>query len=248
MGFFKRKSGLTLESLQPPIREGWTGSDGPLIEIEIVGESNYQKHIVAISELVGRDKFAIHLVPEPSNKYDKNAVAVFAGGACVGYIKRDSAAYWQQKALEARQRQELLVGTAVVRSASGGIYGVFGDIRHPLNPALLASIGPARLTPAKIQRALGSLEDALGASPETKSQRKSQVNKALKAAAALYAHVKSFESDDEQHNPALIEVCEEFIVKIDASLAEPPETGEPESRIDDFLEEWHFLTGSSRDN
>jgi hypothetical protein len=247
MGFFKRKSELSLESLQPPIREGWTASAGPLIEIQIVGESNYQKHIVAISGLVGRDKFAIYLVPEPSNKYDKNAVAVFAGGACVGYIKRDSAAYWQQKALEARQRQELLVGTAVVRSASGDMYGVFGDIHHPLNPALLASIEPARLTPAKIKRAIGSLEDAFVVNPETNSQRKSQVNKALRSATALYAHVISFDPQDEDYNPALVEECKDFVVKVDASFGETPESGGPEALIDSFLDEWHFLTGSTRD-
>ncbi len=247
MGFFKRKSELSLESLQPPIREGWTASAGPLIEIQIVGESNYQKHIVAISELVGRDKFAIYLVPEPSNKYDKNAVAVFAGGACIGYIRRDSAAYWQQKVLEGHQRQELLVGTAVVRSASGHMYGVFGDIHHPLNPALLASIEPARLTPAKIKRAIGSLEDAFVADPQTTSQRKSQVNKALKVATALYAHVISFDPQDENHNPALVEECKEFLITLDASFGETPESGGPEALMDRFLEDWHFLTGSSRD-
>ncbi len=246
MRFSKRKRDLTIERLQPPVREGWHFSEGPLVEIEIVGESNYQKHIAAITELVGRDKFAIYLVPEPSNKYDKNAVAVFAGGACVGYIKRCSAEYWQQKALDARQRQEFLVGSAVVRSASGDMYGVFGSIRHPNNHALLANIEPARSTPAKLQRALGTLEDALEAEPETKGQRKSQINKAFKSATALYAHVTSFDATDEHYNPALVEICREFLMNIDASAGASPDSEGPENLIDSFLDDWHFQTGSSR--
>jgi hypothetical protein len=246
MGLFKRKQEMSLDTLQLSLPEGFGPAEGSLTEIDIVGESNYQKHITAISELVGRDPFPIRLVPEPSNRYDPNAVAVFAGGACVGYIRRDTAEAWQKKALEARSRSEVLTGTAVIRTANGGMYGVFGKIHRPPNLAIVSSVEPAKATPAKIKRALESLEDAIDADPATKSQRKSQINKALKAGSLLYAHVASFDPSDEKQNPALVEVCRDFIIDIDAAADTPLESGVPEEVMNNFLDEWHYQTGSSR--
>jgi hypothetical protein len=185
-------------------------------------------------------------VPEPSNRYDANAVAVFAGGACVGYIRRDTAEAWQKKALDARSRREILTGTAVIRTANGGMYGVFGKIHRPPNVALVAGVESVRATQAKINRALASLEDCADAEVTTKSQRKSQIAKALKAGTLLYAHVLSFGSEDEQQNPALIEICRDFILALDASADTPMDSEVPEEVINTFLDDWHFQTGSSR--
>ena len=246
VGFFKRKPTLTTEDLKLLLPDGFRQANGPMYEIEIVGESNYQKHITAIFNLVGRDSFTITLRPEPANRYDSNAVAVLAAGECVGYIKRDSAESWQKTALAAKSRKELLTGTAVIRSANGDIYGVFGSIYRPLNPKTVEGIESVRLTPAKIKRSLESLEAAAEAEISTKSQHKAQITKALKAGSALYAHVLSFEPNDEAHNPALLEISRNFIMNLDASADTPPQSGGTYSVIDSFLEEWFFQTGSSR--
>ena len=67
---------------------------------EIVGEASYQDELRRIAdgrtERGERVEFRAVLVPEPENRYDKNAVAVFAeGGGVVGYLDRELAAQRQ---------------------------------------------------------------------------------------------------------------------------------------------------------
>jgi len=64
-------------------------------KINVVGESNYQPAIRrACGWQRGMDThfecFA-ELVPEPTNRYDPNAVRVDINGACVGYLSRADA-------------------------------------------------------------------------------------------------------------------------------------------------------------
>ena len=68
--------------------------------LEIVGESNYQDELQRIAagrtEKRERVEFKVVLVPEPDNRYDKNAVAVYAvGGGVVGYLSRELAEEYQ---------------------------------------------------------------------------------------------------------------------------------------------------------
>lgn len=63
--------------------------------VNVVGESNYQPAIrEACDWEPGTDThfecFA-ELVPEPTNRYDPNAVRVDIDGACVGYLSREDA-------------------------------------------------------------------------------------------------------------------------------------------------------------
>lgn len=63
--------------------------------VNVVGESNYQPAIrEACAWKPGVDTrfecFA-ELIPEPSNRYDPNAVRVDIDGACVGYLSRADA-------------------------------------------------------------------------------------------------------------------------------------------------------------
>lgn len=66
--------------------------------VEAVGESNYQP---ALTKLCGSDRWEevrfeciAALVPEPSNRYDPNAVMVQCDGHLVGYLSRgDAIAY-----------------------------------------------------------------------------------------------------------------------------------------------------------
>ncbi|MFF0318934.1 HIRAN domain-containing protein [Micromonospora sp. NPDC005252] len=71
-------------------QRGWRGQ-------EVAGESNYSKEIRG---LFGRSfdpdgteiTAAAHLIPEPTNKYDPNAVKVVCSGNCVGYLPKEDAA------------------------------------------------------------------------------------------------------------------------------------------------------------
>ncbi|HEX7949006.1 MAG TPA: HIRAN domain-containing protein [Candidatus Limnocylindrales bacterium] len=66
-----------------------------LYQPEVVGESFYQEAIRrhVPNPDTGREGISVilELVPEPSNKYDRNAVAVHIDGATVGHIDRDEA-------------------------------------------------------------------------------------------------------------------------------------------------------------
>ena len=63
--------------------------------VEIVGESHYQAQLEAVAGGKGEDSCELerwaHLVREPDNPYDRNAVAVHIGGGVVGYMSREDA-------------------------------------------------------------------------------------------------------------------------------------------------------------
>lgn len=70
--------------------------------VEVAGESYYSQ---AISSLFGHDvglsgaELAVeaHLIPEPSNRYDRNAVKVMIGSQHVGYLAAEDAARYQPR-------------------------------------------------------------------------------------------------------------------------------------------------------
>jgi hypothetical protein len=53
----------------------------------VKGESHYQANIRRVA-VPGKP---VHLVPEPTNPYDRNAVRVDCDGLCIGYIPREQA-------------------------------------------------------------------------------------------------------------------------------------------------------------
>ncbi len=66
----------------------------------IVGEASYQDELRRIAggrtERGERVEFRVVLVPEPNNKYDRNAVAVYAdSGGVIGYLSREDAEEYQ---------------------------------------------------------------------------------------------------------------------------------------------------------
>lgn len=64
-------------------------------EVEVVGESHYQSTLERAAGDRQYDGVSVDvvatLVPEPSNKYDKDAIAVQVGGRTVGYLSRGAA-------------------------------------------------------------------------------------------------------------------------------------------------------------
>ncbi len=79
-----------------PVSDMGTGDFGQAI----VGESHYQDQLRAIAagraEKGERVEFRVVLMPEPKNKYDPNAVAVYTeNGGIVGHLSREDAEDYQ---------------------------------------------------------------------------------------------------------------------------------------------------------
>ena len=96
----------------PPPTRSRRATEDAWCDLPIVGESNYQQ---ALSDLCGghsRGGHQLHaraeLVPEPSNRYDENAVRVDIDGRTVGYLKRDHAARYVKRLLEDGRSGEVL--------------------------------------------------------------------------------------------------------------------------------------------
>jgi hypothetical protein len=76
--------------------------------LEVVGESNYQEALWSIvggptTEPVRLDVIAM-LLPEPTNAYDSNAIAVWVNGLRVGYLGRDNAVRYRPGLLALYQK------------------------------------------------------------------------------------------------------------------------------------------------
>lgn len=85
-------------------------------ECQVVGESHYQR---ALEQIAGKrtDESAelactAHLIPEPENKHDRNAIRVDIAGLTVGYLSRDDA-----EELGERLRAQGLHGKVVAANA-----------------------------------------------------------------------------------------------------------------------------------
>lgn len=66
--------------------------------LQVVGESKYQDELRFLcgsepGEVVEQERIA-EMVPEPDNRFDPNAVAIYIDGYKVGYLSREDAANW----------------------------------------------------------------------------------------------------------------------------------------------------------
>jgi len=86
--------------------------------IGAVGESHYQPALLhACGARRGEDVQFLcraHLVPEPENPYDANAVAVHVNGARVAHLARAEAARWQPILLRLAERGEVATCEAMI--------------------------------------------------------------------------------------------------------------------------------------
>jgi hypothetical protein len=130
---------LTRTSRGPEVAA--TRYDGQF-RVDAVGESRYQDALEAIAG--GHTEEGAHLetvavlMPEPSNRYDRNAVQVLIGGRVVGYLSRENAEVLQPRILEmARRTRKAVACRALVVGGwdrGGGDRGHFG-VRLYLDPA-----------------------------------------------------------------------------------------------------------------
>jgi hypothetical protein len=114
---------------QPAMRR----ATGPMIDIEIVGESFHEDYIRALRRQYRDQDFEIVLVPEPGNPYDANAVAIYVDGRPVGHLSRKMATAWQPMVMAAHAEGFIISGTASIWGGTSDKpnLGVFGSATWP---------------------------------------------------------------------------------------------------------------------
>lgn len=111
-GWISRSVGTHPTKTKPSARRAITKDEDEVSydEVEVVGESQYQDALWKIvgGKPRGEDRPTWRgqatLLPEPSNRHDRNAVCVKIGGKTVGYLDRDTAADLQPALIRLRKR------------------------------------------------------------------------------------------------------------------------------------------------
>ncbi|HWO71025.1 MAG TPA: HIRAN domain-containing protein [Actinomycetota bacterium] len=145
MGFLRRLLGKDdppwLRRIPGGVEITATVSEGRF-RVDAVGESRYQEALEAIvggrtEEGADLETVAL-LVPEPTNRYDPNAVQVLIDGKVVGYLSRENAEVLQPRILATMRREQRAVAcrARIVGGwdRGGGDRGHFG-VRLYLDPA-----------------------------------------------------------------------------------------------------------------
>lgn len=140
--WYRRNSTLFVS---PPAKSRDTGENSPLLpgnghyEMDIVGESHYQRHLEAVCD--GPTRGGVHrqssatLILERDNPYDKNAVAVLIDGGKVGHLSRHTATQFREWISKSEWNgREQFRCHAVIRGGwdrgdgDTGMYGVCLDV------------------------------------------------------------------------------------------------------------------------
>jgi len=230
MGFLKKVFGskevlidpvdLTLPEVIATDKPGLTLKKAPVgqpVDIEIVGESFRAVNIAAVAKAAAGNQFEIYLVPEPTNQYDKKAVAVFAATVHVGYIAKPANGQWFKWVNEAIGKGELLwgIGRAVSKEDTANT-GVFGFIYMPKVGREVEELVAQKMSDASLSKAI---EKTIALSnsciePETVTQLRSLCKKAVAIATPLAAHAKWVEENpegwDSQKWVEVMSVCDDI--------------------------------------
>lgn len=119
------------QTTQQPIRLSGDGS----YEYDIVGEASYQ---VALAGIAGHEdggsEFPCEakLIPEPSNKHDRQAIRVDIDDCCVGYIPRSETAEFHSLLRGRTATVDAMIVGGWRRGKKQGIFGVKLDVSRPL--------------------------------------------------------------------------------------------------------------------
>jgi hypothetical protein len=230
MGFLKKlfaakeivvnPADLTLPDVIPTARKGLSLSKANgelLVDINLVGESFRTANIAAVAKAANGQRFEIYLVAEPTNQYDKNAVAVYAANLHIGYIGKPANKQWAKWVNEAFQRGELLWGNAKAVARTGGSNtGIFGGIYMPKPKDDSDSITALKLTDLALDKAIDKVVALSNTShePETVAQLRSLSKKAAAVARPLAAHAlwvqKTPVGQDEPKWNEVLSSCQEI--------------------------------------
>ena len=118
--------------------------------VNVAGESHYQDALRAITGPgdVRRETEA-HLIPEPENEYDPNAVRVEIGGDKVGYLPRELAPAWGPRLAELATRKRVGACEATIVGPADGTLGVFLRLPSPDETDELARRSRGRTRPRR---------------------------------------------------------------------------------------------------
>ena len=135
MAFWRRKR----EAQPDPL---YRLADGGRMQVR--GESNYQQQLHRACGGKGVPftdeddcwdrafSVTVCLRPEPTNAYDRNAVAVSIAGDCVGYLPRKHAARYQQPLSYLEQRGQVgCVTGSIVKVPEAGYYAIYLHLGTP---------------------------------------------------------------------------------------------------------------------
>ena len=173
--------------------------------------------MAAVAKAAEGKFFDIYLVNEPTNQYDKNAVAVFVGNQHVGYIGKPDNKQWFKRVNEATAEKELLWGRAKAVSREGTANtGIFGSIYMPKVGKGLDDLIAQKMTDASLSKAIEKVVTLSNASadPDTVAQLRSLCKKATTVATPLAAHSKWVEENPEGQDidkwAQVMSACEEI--------------------------------------
>lgn len=100
--------------------------------VNVAGESHYQPALRAVAgEGEVRHRTEAHLIPEPENEYDTNAVRVEIDGRKVGYLPRDLAPAWAPHLTELAARHRVGGCEATILGGADTALGVFLRLPPP---------------------------------------------------------------------------------------------------------------------
>lgn len=98
--FFKSSKPAKKNTSQLRWEAEYDEDDDLVYDQEVVGESFYQDNLLQIAGEKTDESKEVEctalLVPEPENKHDRNAVAVYINNLKVGHLSRDDAADYQE--------------------------------------------------------------------------------------------------------------------------------------------------------
>ena len=104
--------------------------------VNVAGESHYQEALRAIAgDGEVRHDTEAHLIPEPENEYDPDAVRVEIDGSKVGYLPRDLAPAWGPRLAELASRRRVGACEATIVGGADTALGVFLRLPDPEDPS-----------------------------------------------------------------------------------------------------------------
>jgi hypothetical protein len=174
-------------------------------------------NVDAVAKAAEGREFEIYLVAEPTNQYDKSAVAVYAANLQIGYIGKPANKQWAKWVNEALQRGELLwgPGRAIVRKGTDNI-GIFGGIFMPQPSDKSDPVVPLKLSDLALVKAIEKVVALSNSSedPQTIAQLRSLAKKAVKASRPLAAHAIWIQENSSGEDAGtwieVLDACEEI--------------------------------------
>ena len=112
--------------MAPEVVLNWKGEGA--YQDEVVGESHYQPALKKIAGGERRKRVTAHLVLEPDNPHDANAVRVDIGGETVGYLPADRARLHRERLNRLNAAGSIIECDAVIVTGHIGVAGVYLDL------------------------------------------------------------------------------------------------------------------------